>query len=157
MLLTGFLIFRLTREEPEVHLHAGFQVYVDNQLQDYSTLEYMHIAPCSEEGHEEELTSEKEQEEKAHLHDNVGDVVHVHRAGVVWADLFKNIKVEIDPNAKAFINGQETRDFLNSPINAYDSLVIFLGENTDLEQKLAHAVTRGQITEAEGASENCGS
>ena len=156
VILTAALLFLFSREPEEVHFHAGFQVYKDNQLQDYSGLEYMHLEPCNKEGLEEEPTPEHEQEERAHLHDNIGDVVHVHRGNVIWRDLFKNINVEIDPDTKAYINGREISDFLNHPIKAYDSLIVLEGE-TELSNKLETAVTKEHIIDAESASENCGS
>ena len=36
----------------EVHYHAGFQVYIDNKLQDFAKLKYMSIKPCGIEEHE---------------------------------------------------------------------------------------------------------
>jgi hypothetical protein len=163
ILVLGFLVFSsvkpgLTPIEPEeVHYHAGFQVYKDNILQDFSGLEYMHIAPCSEDEHEEPHSPEEEQLERAHLHDNIDDVVHVHRDGASWGDLFTNIKVEVNPD-KVYINGKLLeKDFLSYPIGVYDSAVIFVGKNTEIEDKLAGAVTKEHITEAENKSESCGS
>lgn len=137
-----------------IHYHAGFQIYKDNALLDLSGLEYMNLKPCGE--HDEILSPEEEQIEKAHLHDFTGDVAHVHREGALWSDLFKNIKIEINP-AEAYINGQKTENILTVPIKAYDSIVIFEGENSDIETKLESRVTIEHIKEAESKSENCGS
>lgn len=65
----------------EVHFHAGFLVYVDGKLQDFSGDIYMSPNVCRKP--DVRLSSEEEQMEKAHLHDGVGDVVHVHRKSAV--------------------------------------------------------------------------
>jgi len=140
----------------EIHYHAGFQVYKDNVLQDFSGLEYMHINPCSEKESNKKLTPEEEQIEKAHLHDNIGDVVHVHRPDALWRDLFLNIKSPIDVVTSAFINNEPVEDILDYPINESDSVVFFVGENENIEEKLKSVVTRERIIEVENKSENCG-
>lgn len=139
----------------EIHYHAGFQVYHDDTLKDFSLLEYMHIEPCTEEEHEAETPSaEEEQIEKAHLHDFVPDVVHVHREGSTWQDLFTNLGYPIDPTA-AYVNGEKVDNILNSPIRAYDSAVFFAGTNTDIEGKLQKAVNREHIEATEAEGESC--
>src|SRR4051812_30234652 len=74
----------------ELHYHAGFQVYENGKQKSFADIAYMHDKPCTGKKAEEE--KEDEQIEKAHLHDLVGDVVHVHRENATWGDLFKNIK-----------------------------------------------------------------
>ena len=136
---------QVDEETEEFHIHAGFKVYKDNELVDFSGLEYMKINPClTGDGHAE---NEDEQIEKAHLHDNVGDVAHVHRENATWADLFMNIGYPIMGN----------EDLLASPIKAYESVVFFEGENSDIESKASSKVSREHILEVEGKSENCGS
>ena len=138
----------------EVHYHAGFQVYKNDVLQDFSGFEFMKVEPCSIEGHEE-LDEAHEQLERAHLHDAVGDVVHVHREGATWGDLFQNINVEINPT-EVYINGELFEgNFLSGQISPYDSAVIIEGESVDFEDKLQNAVSRDRIVEVEAVSENC--
>ncbi len=157
------LVFLFTKstsnkiEEPRVHYHAGFQVYKDNVLQDYSGLEYMNLKPCSESHDHTKLSPEDLQLEKAHLHDNVGNVVHVHTEGALWGDLFKNISVDISPDT-AYVNGKQLNEnIMVYPIKPYDSVVIFIGENTQVDEKILGMVTQDQILEAENKSESCGS
>jgi hypothetical protein len=144
------------QSQDQVHYHAGFQVYINDQLQDYSGFEHMKIEPCHE-GEHPELTREEEQLEKAHLHDGIGDVVHVHRSQALWQDLFINADIPIEQNVIVYINSKQVDDFFSREIQPYESVVIFQGENTDIEDKLAKAVTQDHIIEVEGMSENCGS
>jgi hypothetical protein len=146
-------------DRPDVpHYHAGFQVYVNNELQDFSDLKYMKLSPCGDK-HEITASPEEEQLEKAHLHDLNGDVVHVHRDGATWRDLFVNMEYDIDEtNIIMYINGRpvDGRDLLHDPITPDESVVFFVGENDDLEDKAAQAVTLDRIREVEGLSEDCG-
>jgi len=149
VLVTGFFILK-----KEVHYHAGFQVYIDDELQDFSDLKYMQIEPCGEDEHVQ-VTENHEQIEKAHLHDGVSDVVHVHRDSAVWGDLFTNIGFPIDSGSHTYVNGNLVEDFLNRPIQPYESLVILSGENSEINEKLKNAVTREHIEVAEAKSESC--
>ncbi len=137
-----------------VHYHAGFKVYVDNQLQDYSGYQYMNYTPCSL--HDEKKSPAEEQIEKAHLHESVGDVVHVHREGAVWGDLFKNIKVNFpeDKVIKGFVDGKSVEDVMATPIASYTTAIILIGD-TDASRS-AEVVSRGHIEEVEKNSELCG-
>ena len=95
-----------TAEDEGIHFHAGIQVYVDNELQDFADLKYMKQDPCDDK-HEATDSPEEEQLEKAHLHDLNGDVVHVHRDQATWADLFQNMPYELPVGSPiVYIDGQ---------------------------------------------------
>jgi len=142
LVLVGVLGWRLWVERAEdAHYHAGFVVYIDGVKQDYSDYKYMNFIPCSE--HDAKKSKAEEQIEKAHLHDSVGDVVHVHRTGAVWGDLFKNIGVRLP--AKPEILRQE--------IEPNSSIDIVIGQQIDNPEK----VTVDHIKIVEAMSELCGS
>jgi hypothetical protein len=156
VLLTTLLAvyFYKSVETEHVHYHAGFKVYIDGQLQDYSDFKYMNFVACSE--HDEKKSKEEEQIEKAHLHDGVADVVHTHRNGAVWGDLFKNIKVQLpqDKQLRGYINGEEVKDIMSQPITAYSTAVFLVGENEEDQSK--GVVSLERIKEVEAKSELCG-
>jgi hypothetical protein len=141
-------------DHKSVHYHAGFRVYIDGSLQDYSDYKYMNFVPCSE--HDTKKSAAEEQIEKAHLHDGVDDVVHTHRSGAVWGDLFKNIQVELpkDKVLKAYINGIEQTDIMESPIKEYTTAIFIIGENNASHDK--EIVSIEHIKEVEAKSELCG-
>lgn len=143
------------RGQEHVHDHAGFRVYIDGQLQDYRDYRYMNFTSCTE--HEEKKSAEEEQIEKAHLHDGVGDVVHVHLAGAVWGDLLKNILVSlpIDVTINGYINGEKTENILSAPIGAYDTAIIMIG--TGEASRAGETVPIEHIREVEAKSELCAS
>lgn len=150
--LFGFIFLR--PKPAAIHYHAGFLVYVDGVKQDYTDSKYMKLEPCAAPGAK---LPENPQLDKAHLHDHVGDVVHVEHAGAVWGDLFKNIHVTFNNGAPVhgFVNGKEDPNILAYPIKPYDSVIFVVGNNTGID--LTKAVTKAHIIEIEKKSETCGS
>ena len=143
----------IKKENQEVHYHAGFIVYLDGKKHDFSALKYMHIEPCNE----EENHQEDDHEEKAHLHDQIGDVVHVHRQGALWKDLFQNINFKFkDPaSVNGYINGKEEKNILSKEIVPYESVIIIEGDIKNID--LNKYVSKSHMQEVEEKSESCGS
>lgn len=138
VVLGGVLLYRLWGQQKDVHYHAGFVVYVNGEKQDYSDWQYMHWELCTD-GQDQH---EDEQIEKAHLHDGVGDVVHVHRSGAKWGDLFDNIGVRL----------AEEPDILQQEIVPNSSVVITIGATVENPKY----VTIERVREVEAKSELCG-
>lgn len=137
-----------------VHYHAGFIVYKDGERVDFSESKYMSVKPC--EIVPDEPSPLEIQMDKGHLHENVGDVVHVHTEGAKWGDLFANLKYPIDYSlVSAYINGDKVLDFENRPIVGFESAVIFIGNVN--ESLLSNAVATEHIRDVESNSELCGS
>lgn len=151
--IAGYYKYRPSPEE-HLHYHAGFIVYIDGVKQDYSDYKYMNLEPCSE--HSEKKSAKEEQIEKAHLHDGVGDVVHVHRPGAKWGDLFKNIGVKLptDTLEVLYINGELAGDMYNQPIKAYDTATFVFG--SDRNPHKDERVSVEHIKDVEAKSELCG-
>jgi hypothetical protein len=142
----------------DIHYHAGFQVYIDGKLQDFSGNEYMHETPCTVDGKPVENSEHAdEQLEKAHLHDHTGDVAHVHREGAVWGDLFTNIHYQFpkEKKIKVFAHGKEIESLEDYPIIPNDSVVILIGEYESPDEYLENSVTPEKIKEVEKKSETC--
>ncbi len=149
-----FFLYRKFNTSKEIHYHAGFVVFENGKKVDFSDSKYMYIRPCSVNQNKKPTASEL-QLEKAHLHDGIGDVVHVEATGAKWSDLFTNIGFPVDyASASGFINGNLVSDFQNTPIHPYDSLVLFIG----LVDKnlLSQAVTKNRILQVEKTSVECG-
>lgn len=154
LLVAGLAIFgKKIFPEPKVHYHAGFVVFKDGKKLNFSDNKYMNFRPCTKD--DKDVGEEDPQLEKAHMHDNVGDVVHVEENGSKWKDLFTNIYYPIDySKVTAYINGQKVSDFANQPIHPYDSAVIFIGK-VDTSH-LKEVVTKQHIQDEEKKSESCG-
>lgn len=153
IILLGYFVYRKYFIINEIHYHAGFKVFVDGVQQDFSGPEYMSLKPCGG-----PLDKDSEQDEKGHLHDRIGYVVHVHRPGAKWRDLFTNIHYQFDPSKplKAYINGTPVDNFLDRSVEPYQSLVVIVGKNSNIQQYLHQAVTETEIKTVEKKSENCG-
>ncbi len=151
----GVFLYKHFAQPKVIHFHAGFQVYVDGKLQDYSDQKYMSLLPCGKAYADSAL----EQAERAHLHSQVGDIVHVHRVGATWGDLFKNMRVSFPPSKAitGYINGKQVKDILQQPIHPYDRAIILIGNHEDIRTYLQHQVTISHIMKIEkGSFEACG-
>lgn len=157
ILLGSTIILKLSKGFPpkKVHYHAGFVVFQNNKKIDFSDNKYMYIEPCSADEKNKKEDSTTIQIEKAHLHDNVGDVVHIERTGAQWRDLFTNIHFPIDyANATGYINGKKVSNFQEQSIRPFDSLVVFIGNN-DITH-LQDTVTKDYIEKQAKKSITCG-
>lgn len=149
----GYFGYKTLTTPKKVHYHAGFVVFQNDKKLDFSDFKYMRVKPCDDvKGND---TDEDIQAEKAHLHDQVGDVVHVERDGAYWRDLFTNIKYPVDySKTKAYVNGREIQDFQNTKITPYESVVILIGNNSSTHEK--DAVSKQYIQKKEKESIECG-
>ena len=154
-LVLAFYGYTTSKPTNHVHYHAGFMIYIDDELQDYSNYKYMNFVPCSE--HEAKKSPEEEQIELAHLHDSVGDVVHVHRSGAKWGDLLTNAGIVLPAGKaiKGFVDGVAQVDILSAPIDAYTTAVLLVGESTS--ERANERVSLEHIKEVEAKSELCAS
>lgn len=151
----GVREYKLLTTPQKTHFHAGFVLFVNNKKIDFSNAKYMSVSPCTLHENEND-TPESIQHDKAHLHDYVGDVVHVERIGAKWSDLFTNLNYPLDyAQATSYINGQKVQNIQNLPIHPYDSIVIFIGKNNE-QKDLKQAVTKSHIQQEEKKSEDCG-
>ncbi len=155
--LAGVKFYKQYTTPQKTHYHAGFVLFINDKKIDFSNAKYMSVSPCILHGNDEdEATPSQIQHDKAHLHDYVGDVVHIERTGAKWSDLFQNINYPIDySKATAYVNGQQLPDFQNQPILSDESIVIFLGKN-DIQKDLKQAVTKQHIEQEAKKSEDCG-
>jgi hypothetical protein len=143
--------FKYFYRDQAVHYHAGFQIYVDDKLQDFSDYKYMSVVPCTDDQHKEAVES------KVHLHDGVGNIVHVHAPGVVWGDLLKYLKFTVDPKkpVEAYVNEKKVNNIMTTPIYPYDSLVLIIGNHKDISQYLKKALNKKYILDKETSSGIC--
>lgn len=137
----------------KTHYHAGFVVFQNNKKVNFSDIKYMYLEPCTL--NKSNDTSAAIQIEKAHLHDNIGDLVHIERTGPIWKDLFTNIHYPIDyAKTIGYINGEQVTNYQFQPIKPFDSLVVFIGRNDP--NLLAQAVTKGYMIKMAKKSTTCG-
>jgi hypothetical protein len=143
--LIGMLVIlgiRFVSYEPpkEVHYHANFAVYVDDKQEQFSNpLLYEEISECS-------ISTEKKPGERAHLHENIKDVVHVEDSAVTWGNFFQNINWNVSDKyldtsenllvntetkkVTYVLNGEEVSNITNKVIGDKDRLLVSYGTAT---------------------------
>ena len=109
VLLLGAVRFSFL-QPPSVHYHANFAVMIDGERLDLSGDRYMEdVSACSAD------PDAVRPEDRAHLHENNPDVVHVHHGGATWGHLFANLGLGLGedylilPGGERYFSGEEGR------------------------------------------------
>jgi len=74
------------------HYHANFAVYINGQRETFaSPTYYQEVAACA-------VNGPIQPEQRAHMHDNINSLVHVHDDGVTWGQFFENLGWYVGPD-----------------------------------------------------------
>ena len=171
-ILIGMLVIlgiRFVSYQPPktVHYHANFAVYVDDSQEQFSNpLLYEEISECS-------VSTEKKPGERAHLHENIKDVVHVEDNAVTWGSFFQNIDWNISSDyidnsglllvnnetqsVTYILNGEKISDITNKVIGDKDRLLISYGSATtdELNKQFETVATTAEKYNATKDPESC--
>lgn len=126
-----------TYHSDSVHYHANFAVYVNGQREVFAADNYYQgTTNCY-------ADEANEPTERAHLHDNVNDLVHVEDSAVTWGQFFQNLGWGIGPGylqtrerllvASAgrplmyMLNGKPVKDPSSLVIKSLDKLLVSYG------------------------------
>jgi hypothetical protein len=130
---------------PHTHYHANFGVYINGQREEFKASHYYEeIAACTVHGAIQPA-------QRAHMHDEINDVIHVHDDAVTWGQFFDNIGWVLGPNfiqsdnktlyveddtakLNIVLNGQNLTDLTainNQVIKDEDRLLISFGDIDD--------------------------
>lgn len=89
LLLVRFFTYSPVR----VHYHANFAVYINGQREQFKAAQYyQEVAVCSSTN---DITAPQQ---RAHMHDNLNSVVHVHDHAVTWGQFFENLGWYVGPD-----------------------------------------------------------
>ena len=89
-----------------VHFHANFAVFVEGKRLDLSGDKYMEpISGCKPE------YIDILPQERAHMHEHEGDLIHIHDHGVTWGDFMANIGFAF---GKTYLITDEEKPYFNS-------------------------------------------
>lgn len=145
--------------EDDTHYHVGFRIYSNNELQDFSSFRYMHFSPCSQEEEAADEHDSDDPKDRIHLHNNVGNVAHVHADDVTWYELFESLGIEsmISDNVIFIENGEKINALLDTIPDEYDSVIFSFDSDVSIENLIDVEVSNAEILEAEADVENCGS
>lgn len=147
-LVIGALIIlgiRFTTYKPEepVHYHANFAVFVDGEREQFKGMQYYEeteASSCS-------LEHVESPAERAHMHSNVNDVVHVEDHLVTWGHFMQNLHFDMgddflktpdkvytngDQGKMSFmLNGQKVDSVEDKIIQDKDKLLVSFGNETE--------------------------
>jgi len=153
LIIVGILIAIFAYDHFHVpHHHAEFQVYIDGERRDLAGLDYMYFAPCRVYDFGER---ELEEIDRAHLHDYVGDVVHVHDDGLTWRVLLTNLNFEGE-----FIGYNEegvlVEGMMDEEISAYNSVIFSNTELENIHELVGELKGADYVREVEVVAVECG-
>jgi hypothetical protein len=128
----------------KLHIHAGFMVYINDKLVDFSVIMY------------------QLRNKSVHVEDRMGEVIHVHKEGITIGDFFESLGVEFNNTYIAipvegtycnedyrklsfYVNGVENNEFENYEIQDSDKILISYGEGGIKKQ--LESVARLTLTE----------
>lgn len=132
-LLTGIRFF--TAHEEHTHFHANFGIFINGGRLDFSNAKYMEeVSSCT-------VSGALQPKQRVHLHNNIGDVIHVHNEGVTWGHFFNNINFTINDKVltddkgilyqtnettklRFILNGSQIDSIFNKLIASEDKLLI---------------------------------
>lgn len=173
MIIGAFIILGIrfvTYSEEGVHYHANFAVYMNGQQEKFDDIFYYIGA--------ESCTGESEHRAnpyaRTHLHDMVGDVVHVEDEAVTWGQFFQNIGWIADskliktpdqvymPDSTSrisfMLNGKKVETITNAAIGDKDRLLIDFGSTDDgtLQQRFDSVASTAEKYNGMQDSGSCG-
>ena len=115
------------------HYHANFAVYINGQREEFKGPQYyQEVAACTAHGPIQPA-------QRAHMHDNINSVIHVHDEGVTWDQFFENLGWNLGPN---FIQDNQQHMYVEDGDNKLN-LVLNDQNLTDLTS-LANVVIKDQ-------------
>jgi hypothetical protein len=91
LIILGIRFF--TYKPVQVHYHANFAVYINGQREEFKGPQYyQEVAVCSS------TNDIHLPQQRAHMHDNINSLVHVHDHGVTWGQFFENLGWYVGPD-----------------------------------------------------------
>ena len=163
------LLVRFVTYSPErVHYHANLAVYVNGQREQFKdAFYYEEVGSCTA---DKTMTPNQ----RAHMHDNINGLVHVHDHAVTWNNFFENLGWEVNPlfvkaadklyltdgqNKVSFIlNGQAVDNVAGRVIGDRDRLLVDFGSTSSagLQQEFAGVASTAARADASKDPAACG-
>lgn len=165
--------------EHDFHEHADFALFLMGERFDFSKDKYMNYEPCAISSksllpsvYAHEHSSNEVERGDVDLHNNNGNVIHVHREGINYSDFFITLGMEFNDTSfsddegnsykeddqnefRFFINNQEVDSLTSREIRDFDRVLISYGTRNRSKDDLA--LELAQISnEACIASGTCG-
>ncbi len=157
------------------HVHSDFAVFIDGERFNFAQEKYMTST---------DICKLEYQTRYMHLHDENGDVAHVHKEGQTWKDFFQTLSWTLTDDSLAmddgkvykntatkkwqfFVNGKEVNSIQDYQFQDLDQVLITygIGEQKEIEKELGMVTKKsciysGKCPVPEGVKlpeEHCGS
>ncbi|MDB5185002.1 MAG: hypothetical protein JWN38_810 [Candidatus Saccharibacteria bacterium] len=129
------------------HYHANFAVYLNGKREEFKDPKYYEeVAICSS---GDGITIPQQ---RAHMHDEVNSVVHVHDSAVTWGQFFENLRWVIGPDFIETADGTMYRnngnDQLHILINGQDYTGLGTIANMVIKDQSQLLVSYGDVSNA---------
>ena len=148
LVILGIRYFRYMPDT--VHYHANFAVFVNGQQEQFKGPRYYEETDIAAASTCTVGTAENPNE-RAHMHDNINNVVHVEDHLVTWGNFFQNLRWGIGSDYLAtadrvltpdanntlvfMLNGKKVDDISNMIIGDQDKLLVSYGPNSSNQLK----------------------
>lgn len=148
-LFAGAMLWGVTEIMTQsVHMHAGFQVYDGEEQLDFSGVKYMYVGKCAD------MKAPENLQDRVHLHNQIGDVAHIHAPGITWKDLFWSLEKEelIDEIDRMIVDGEEVDVNLEKEIKAYERTIFLIENDMSVDQAWDDIMSLDHIIQVEQES-----
>jgi len=145
----ALLVIRFaTYNPPHVHYHANFALYINGQREEFKGAQYyQEVSICNA------STGITIPQQRAHMHDDVNDVVHVHDHAVTWGQFFENLGWYVGPDFIQTADGTLYKDdgssVLHVFINGQDYTGLTPLTNTVIKDQSRVLVSYGDISDSQ--------
>lgn len=151
-LLIGVLIILAIRfftyAPTQVHYHANFAVYINGKQEEFKAATYYQP--------ETACTSTNDivrPEQRAHMHDNINSVVHVHDHATSWGQFFENLGWYVGPDFIRTANGtmytENGNNLLHVIIDNQDYTDLTPITNMVIQDKSRVLISYGDISDSQ--------
>ncbi|HSX46111.1 MAG TPA: hypothetical protein VLG27_03865 [Candidatus Saccharimonadia bacterium] len=152
-LLVGILVllgirFFTYKLPDQVHYHANFVLFINGQREEFKGPQYyQEVAVCSS------TNAITIPQERAHMHDNINNVIHVHDHAVTWGQFFANLGWTLGPNfittPDNTIYAQNGTEQLHLMLNGQDYTGLGGLSNTVIKDQDKLLVSYGDISQTQ--------
>lgn len=128
-----------------VHYHANFALYINGQKEEFKGLRYYtEVEMCT-------LDNAIVPTQRAHMHDNINNVIHVEDDAVTWGQFFTNLGWIIGPTSiiapDDTVYSEDNDNRLNLVLNGQDYTRLGGMQNTVIKDTDKLLVSYGKVTD----------
>jgi hypothetical protein len=136
-----------TYKPVQVHYHANFALYINGQRETFKSPKYyQEVAVCSS------TNDISLPQQRAHMHDDINSVIHVHDHAVTWGQFFENLGWVVGPdfieNADGKLFQTSGNDQLHIMIDGQDYTGLTALTNTIIKDQSRVLISFGDISDA---------